>query len=112
MVKMIYQKIGEIIEMVQYIEYNLAEYFDLDHTWTTGQLANKCLNENLLNEEEAKKLEVIVEKRNHLVHQFFKEIDFYDHLNDGTFLEKQDAYLRKFLKMVQMFNKHILNITS
>lgn len=106
----IYKKIGEIIQMVQYIEYNVADYLGVEHNRTTGQIAKEAIEKDLFNEEQAKRFELIVEKRNNLVHQYFKENDF-ENINDD-FLEKQHEYLRKFLTLVEQFNRHVINITN
>ena len=106
----IYQIIGEIIKLIQYIEWNLCLELGIEGfaEFTLGQIKTQVLDEELLDEDLATELIVILEKRNDLVHQYFKRLDFEKHFDNTLFLKNQYRYLVKLKDNVQSFNTSLV----
>ena len=108
--EMIYQEIGEILKLIQYIEWNLCLALDIDglSETTLGQLKTRVIEEDIFNEEQANELLIILEKRNDLVHKYFKRLDFEKHSDNIPFLVNQLRYLKKLNAQVQDFNSSLV----
>jgi hypothetical protein len=102
----IFQTVGEIIELIQYIEWNLCLELEIDgfSNYTWGQIKNMILEADIFDEESSNDLIVILERRNDLVHKYFKRLDFVAQSENYGFLVNQRNYLRNFLQQVQEFN--------
>lgn len=98
--------IGELIELIQYIEWNLCIELDIDGLgkYTLGQIKNMIIEEEIFEDDTADELVNILERRNDLIHKYFKRLDFEKHSDNYSFLVNQFNYLSNFLKQVQEFN--------
>ena len=108
--ELIYYVIGDIINTIQYIEWNLCLKLDIDtlSSITLGQLKTLVIDNDLLKEEDVYDLYKILERRNDLVHKYFKRLDFEKHENNTGFLENQYRYLLNFKEQVEEFNEKLL----
>ena len=106
----IYAEIGEIIKSIQYIEWNLCLKLNIDtfSNMTLGQLKSFVIEEEILNEDDANELYIILDRRNDLVHKYFKRLDYEKHEDNEAFLENQYGYFSNFLMQVEEFNKKLL----
>ena len=109
--ELIYQEIGEIVKLIQYIEWNLCLELEIDGlTETTlGQLKTRVIEEEIFDEEQAVELIEILEKRNDLVHKYFKRLDFEKHFDNEPFLDSQLRYLQNFKRQVHNFNSLLVD---
>lgn len=107
---LVYQEIGFIVQIVQYIEWNLLNRLDMNtfEEMTLGQIIELIRNRNVLHSTAIDELETILKKRNDLVHQYFKRKDFEKHWNNIPFLENELGYLKKFRIQVLNFNKWLV----
>lgn len=108
--ELIYQEIGEIIKLIQYIEWNLCLKLEIDGfaSITLGQIKTSVIENNFLDEDEAVELIQILEKRNDLIHQYFKRLDFEKHSYNLPFLYSQLGYVKNLKDKVQEFNEMLL----
>lgn len=106
----IHQVIGEIIKLIQYIEWNLCLELEIDGfaDLTLGQIKTQVLNEEILDEDLATELIFILEKRNDLIHKYFKRLDFEKHFENTSFLDNQYRYLLNLKERVQSFNHSLV----
>jgi len=106
----IHQVIGEIIKLTQYIEWNLCLELEIDGfaDLTLGQIKTQVLDEELLDEDLATELIIILEKRNDLIHKYFKRLDFEKHFDHTSFLDNQYRYLLNLKERVQSFNHSLV----
>jgi hypothetical protein len=109
--EMIYREIGEIIKTIQYIEWNLCLRLKIDTLadLTLGQLKTMVISQGVFNEENADELCNVLDRRNDLVHKYFKRLDFEKHSENEPFLENQYRYLVNFSKQVDNFNDFLLD---
>jgi len=107
----IYQEIGEIIKTVQYIEWNLLDRLDMNtfESMTLGQIIKLIRKEKVIHKTYIDKLEKILERRNDLVHVYFKRKDFEKHADNDAFLDTELGYLRNFAKQVNNFNDWLVD---
>lgn len=107
--ELIYTEIGDIIKNIQYIVWNLCLKFDIDtlSNITLGQLKTLVIDNELLDENDAYQLYTILERRNDLVHKYFKRLNFEKHDNNIVFLENQYRYLLNFKEQVEYFNEKL-----
>lgn len=98
--------IGEIIKVVQYIEWNLLNRLGINTfaEMTLGQIVDMIRKSEILPDDKVNSLEKILGKRNHLIHQYFKRLDFEKHSDNLSFLDNQKKYLNNFLSQAQSFN--------
>lgn len=139
----IYFKVGELIKIVQYIEYNLAELMEylkllkLLHRninvsteklleakqeakkfreklirRTLGNISKYIEEYNVIPEEQLDELKYILNKRNDLIHQYFKRKDFEKHSENYGFLITEKNYLDNFYRKSKKLNDFIFNLVN
>ncbi|MCL2770749.1 MAG: hypothetical protein FWD89_00345 [Firmicutes bacterium] len=108
--ELIYKEIGEIIKIVQYIEWNLLGRLKRDNfeEMTLGQIIKLIRTKKVLHITAIDELEEILRKRNDLVHSYFKRKDFEKHCNNEFFLSNELRYLENFCDQVQKFNEWLV----
>lgn len=116
MVDIIYNLVGKIFESAQYIEWNVALIVSKSHNMTAGSLFEKmqemtmgqivgyAKNVEFFGDGDISELEYILDKRNYLAHQFFKQNDIVKHSNNGKFLENKIRELQNILTRFQNYN--------
>lgn len=116
MISELYKLIGEIFENAQYIEWNVAlivskshnmtaaDLFEKMQDMTMGQIVGYAKNVEFFGNGDISELEYILDKRNYLAHQFFKQNDIVKHSNNVKFLENKIRELRNILTRFQNFN--------
>ncbi len=106
----IFRLVGEIIELIQYIEWNLCLELDIDglSNYTLGQIKNMIVEEDIFDEDIIDELLLILERRNDLVHKYFKRLDFEKHNSNYLFLDNQYRYLANFLNQIQDLNDKLV----
>ena len=80
-------RVGEIIEIVQHIEWHLLEKLAMDghKEITFGGISGLARGYGIIDHETAIELDYIVAERNDLVHQYFKRQDFEAHPRTDDF---------------------------
>lgn len=122
----IYELVGEILEVTQYIEWNLAlivcdslvgdesvnvdQLFDEMQAMTMGREIALIKKVEVFHENNLQEIEYILDKRNYLAHQFFKKNDCVKHYNNYGFVKNKINELRNILLRFQRFNKKIFKI--
>ncbi|MDD7457971.1 MAG: hypothetical protein PUK83_06060 [Clostridia bacterium] len=116
MVDIIYNLVGKIFENAQYIEWNVALIVSKSHNMTAdslfekmqemtmGQIIGYAKNVEFFGDGDISELEYILDKRNYLAHQFFKQNDIVKHRNNGKFLENKIRELQNILTRFQNYN--------
>lgn len=119
MINELYNLFGEIFETAQYIEWNLAllicksqntnadNMFNDMQDMTMGQIIGYAKDARLFNEDAICELEYILEKRNYLAHQFFKQNDIVKHSDNEKFLVNKVGELNNILIRFQNYNKRL-----
>lgn len=119
MIKELYNLFGEIFETAQYIEWNLAllicksqntnadNMFNDMQDMTMGQIIGYAKDARLFNEDAICELEYILDKRNYLAHQFFKQNDIVKHSDNEKFLVNKVGELNNILIRFQNYNKRL-----
>lgn len=121
MISKLYYLFGEIFEIVQYIEWNIAllvcnsqknnKQMDVDALFaemqeiTLGQVIGYARQTGVFEEDDLSELEYILDKRNYLAHQFFKKNDIVKHSNNEIFLRNKIGELTNILLRFQDFNR-------
>lgn len=103
-------EIGEIIQFVQYIEWNLLLRLGIDTNtdFTFGTIVGLVEKKELLPKSKLQELSVIVDIRNDIVHKYFKRLDFEKHFQNLQFLNSQWRCLQKIRKKVNDFNSWLV----
>lgn len=121
MINGLYELFGEIFENVQYIEWNVAlivskshnmtaaDLFEKMQDMTMGQIVSYAKNVEFFGDGDISELEYILDKRNYLAHQFFKQNDIVKHNNNVKFLENKIRELRNILTRFQNYNSALSN---
>lgn len=116
MINELYELFGEIFENAQYIEWNVAlivskshnmtaaDLFEKMQDMTMGQIVGYAKNIEFFGDGDISELEYILDKRNYLAHQFFKQNDIVKHNNNVKFLENKIRELRNILTRFQNYN--------
>lgn len=116
MVNKLYELFGEIFENAQYIEWNVAlivskshnmtaaDLFEKMQDMTMGQIVGYAKNVEFFGEKDIEELEYILDKRNYLAHQFFKQNDIVKHNSNERFLDNKIRELRNILARFQNYN--------
>ena len=116
MVDIIYNLVGKIFENAQYIEWNVAlivskshnmtadSLFDKMQEMTMGQIVGYAKNVEFFDDGDISELEYILDKRNYLAHQFFKQNDIVKHRNNWKFIENKIRELQNILTRFQNYN--------
>ena len=116
MINELYELLGEIFENAQYIEWNIAlivskshnitaaDLFEKMQDMTMGQIVSHAKNVEFFGDSDISELEYILDKRNYLAHQFFKQNDIVKHNNNVKFLENKIRELRNILTRFQNYN--------
>lgn len=116
MINELYELFGEIFENAQYIEWNIAlivskshnitaaDLFEKMQDMTMGQIVSHAKNVEFFGDSDISELEYILDKRNYLAHQFFKQNDIVKHNNNVKFLENKIRELRNILTRFQNYN--------
>ncbi len=116
MINELYELFGEIFENAQYIEWNVAlivskshnmtaaDLFEKMQDMTMGQIVSYAKNVEFFGDGDISELEYILDKRNYLAHQFFKQNDIVKHNNNVKFLENKIRELRNILTRFQNYN--------
>lgn len=116
MINELYELFGEIFENAQYIEWNVAlivskshnmtaaDLFEKMQDMTMGQIVSYSKNVEFFGDGDISELEYILDKRNYLAHQFFKQNDIVKHNNNVKFLENKIRELRNILTKFQNYN--------
>lgn len=117
----LYELFGEIFENAQYIEWNVAlivskshnitaaDLFEKMQDMTMGQIVSYTKNVECFGDGDISELEYILDKRNYLAHQFFKQNDIVKHNNNVKFLENKIRELRNILTRFQNYNSALLD---
>lgn len=117
MINELYELFGEIFENAQYIEWNVAlivskshnmtaaDLFEKMQDMTMGQIVSYAKNVEFFGDGDISELEYILDKRNYLAHQFFKQNDIVKHNNNVKFLENKIRELRNILTRFQNYNR-------
>jgi len=105
------QEIGNIIKQVQYIEWNLLSRLGMDtfEAMTLGQIIGLIRSKRVIHQSAIDELEKILERRNDLVHVYFKRKDFEKHAYNEAFLDSELRYLRNFSNQVNNFNNWLVS---
>ena len=116
MINKLYELFGEIFENAQYIEWNVAlivskshnmtaaDLFEKMQDMTMGQIVGYEKNVEFFGEKDIEELEYILDKRNYLAHQFFKQNDIVKHNSNERFLDNKIRELRNILARFQNYN--------
>ena len=116
MINKLYELFGEIFENAQYIEWNVAlivskshnmtaaDLFEKMQDMTMGQIVGYAKNVEFFGEKDIEELEYILDKRNYLAHQFFKQNDIVKHNSNERFLDNKIRELRNILARFQNYN--------
>ena len=116
MIHKLYELFGEIFENAQYIEWNVAlivskshnmtadSLFDKMQEMTMGQIVGYAKNVEFFDDGDISELKYILDKRNYLAHQFFKQNDIVKHSNNVKFLENKIRELQNILTRFQNYN--------
>ena len=114
-----YELFGEIFENAQYIEWNVALIvsnvyntaaaclFEKMQEMTMGQIIGYARNVEFFSDDDISELEYILEKRNYLAHQFFKQNDIVKHSDNEKFLDNKVGELNNILIRFQNYNKRL-----
>lgn len=115
----LYELFGEIFENAQYIEWNVAlivsktqnttaaNLFEKMQDMTMGQIIGHARNVEFFSGDDISELEYILEKRNYLAHQFFKQNDIVKHSDNEKFLVNKIGELNNILIRFQNYNKRL-----
>lgn len=105
-INLIHQEVGEIIQIIQYIEWNLCLELEIDglSEITLGQIKTRVVEESVFDEAQANELIDILKKRNDLIHKYFKRLDFEKNTDNTRFLKNQIGYLKNFKNQIIEFN--------
>ena len=110
MINELYELFGEIFENAQYIEWNVAlivskshnmtaaDLFEKMQDMTMGQIVSYAKNVEFFGDSDISELEYILDKRNYLAHQFFKQNDIVKLNNNVKFLENNIRELRNVIE--------------
>ncbi len=121
MINTLYNLFGEIFENAQYIEWNIAlivsksqninasNLFNKMQEMTMGQIIGYAKKVEFFEDDDLDELEYILNKRNYLAHQFFKQNDIVKHSNNTDFLNNKIGELRNILTRFQNFNNVLSN---
>ncbi len=121
MINDLYNLIGEIFENAQYIEWNIAlivsksqninasNLFVKMQELTMGQIINYAKKVEFFEDDDLDELEYILEKRNYLAHQFFKQNDIIKHSRNEKFLDNKIRELSNILTRFKDFNNALSN---
>lgn len=121
MINELYLLFGEIFENAQYIEWNLAliisksqnieatNLFEQMQDMTMGQVVGYARNVEFFSDNDIEELEYILDKRNYLAHQFFKQNDIVKHNSNEKFLDNKIRELRNILTRFQNYNNALSN---
>lgn len=116
MINELYELFGEIFENAQYIEWNVAlivskshnmiaaDLFEKMQDMTMGQIVGYAKNVEFFGDGDISELAYILDKRNYLAHQFFKQNDIVKHSNNVKFLENKIRELQNILTRFQNYN--------
>lgn len=119
MINELYELFGKIFENAQYIEWNVAlivskshnmtaaDLFEKMQDMTMGQIVSYAKNVEFFDDGDISELEYILDKRNYLAHQFFKQNDIVKHNNNVKFLENKIRELRNILTRFQNYNSEL-----
>lgn len=107
-----YDEDGETVPNVLFesVEEDAAELREKLLNMTLGQVKKYVEKANILNTSEISTLSVILEKRNDLIHQYFKRMDFEEHADNWGFLEHQRNYLKKLKNKTQHLNDRLCQL--
>lgn len=121
MINELYELFGEIFENAQYIEWNVAlivskshnmiaaDLFEKMQDMTMGQIVGYAKNVEFFGDGDISELAYILDKRNYLAHQFFKQNDIVKHSNNVKFLENKIRELQNILTRFQNYNSALLD---
>lgn len=121
MINDLYNLIGEIFENAQYIEWNIAlivsksqninasNLFVKMQELTMGQIINYAKKVEFFEDDDLDELEYILEKRNYLAHQFFKQNDIIKHSRNEKFLDNKIRELSNILTRFKDYNNALSN---
>lgn len=76
---------------------------------TMGQIIGYAKKVEFFEDDDLDELEYILNKRNYLAHQFFKQNDIVKHSNNTDFLNNKIGELRNILTRFQNFNNVLSN---
>lgn len=121
MINELYELFGEIFENAQYIEWNVAlivskshnmiaaDLFEKMQDMTMGQIVGYAKNVEFFDDGDISELEYILDKRNYLAHQFFKQNDIVKHNSNEKFLDNKIRELQNILTRFQNYNNALSN---
>lgn len=117
MIDELYYLVGEIFEVAQYIEWNIAlivcksqnlnvdDLFEKMQDMTLGQVINYARKVEYFEEDDILELEYILDKRNYIAHRFFKKNDIVKHKRNNIFIGDKIGELENILRRFQNFNE-------
>ncbi len=110
----IYQLVGEVIELIQYIEWNLCLELNIDgfSSYTLSQIRVMISDAKISDDDTLNNLLTILNKRNDLIHQYFKRMDFVEQSENNDFLINQRNYLINFFNKIQLFNNALVETSD
>lgn len=76
---------------------------------TMGQIIGYARNVEFFSDNDIEELEYILDKRNYLAHQFFKQNDIVKHNSNEKFLDNKIRELRNILTRFQNYNNALSN---
>jgi len=108
----IFETIGQIIQTIQYIEWNLCNELNIDpyEDMTLGQIIGQIEKAKIIDDTKLQELKKICEKRNNLIHMFFKENDFEKHSDNREFLKNKLGYTKNFAEQLNNFNNWLVKM--
>ncbi len=121
MINILYVLFGKIFENAQYIEWNIAlivsklhnidatNLFEKMQDMTMGQIVGYAKNVEFFSDNDIAELEYILDKRNYLAHQFFKQNDIVKHSTNEKFLDNKIRELSNLLVRFQNSNNALSN---
>ena len=121
MINELYGLFGNIFEIAQYIEWNIAllvcrsknlnadDLFKNMQNMTMGQILGYARNVEFFSGADIEELEYILDKRNYLAHQFFKQNDIVKHNDNENFLDNKIRELQNILTRFQNYNNALSN---
>ena len=88
---------------------NADDLFEKMQDMTMGQIVGYAKNVEFFGDGDISELEYILDKRNYLAHQFFKQNDIVKHSNNMKFLDNKIRELQNILIRFQNYNNALSN---
>jgi len=79
---------------------------------TLGQVISYVKSQNVMDNNSITRLEKILDKRNNIIHHYFKDLDFEEHNSNLPFIFNQANHLTNILSYAENFNQHLISMTQ